>query len=46
MHNIPRLMLEWEQCNESLLVGMLRDYDVRWGGELLHSYERIVGERS
>ena len=46
VHNIPHLVLEWETCNESLLVGMLRHYDERWGGPLLGSYERILRERS
>ena len=46
VHNIPCLVLDWERCNESLLVGMLRDYDERWGGGLLHSYEQVISERS
>jgi hypothetical protein len=46
VHNIPHLVLDWEQCNESLLVGLLRDYDERWGGGLHHSYERVISERS
>ena len=46
VHNIPYLVLDWERCNESLLVGMLRDYDERWGGGLLHSYEQVISERS
>jgi len=30
IHNIPELLARWEECNEALLVGMLRDYDLRW----------------
>jgi len=30
IHNIPELLARWEQCDETLLVGMLRDYDQRW----------------
>ena len=46
VHNIPCLVLDWERCNESLLVDMLREYDERWCGGLLHSYERVISERS
>jgi hypothetical protein len=30
VHNIPDLAGRWEDCNESLLVGMLQDYDTKW----------------
>ena len=46
VHIIPHLILDWEKCDESLLVGMLRDYDERWGGGLLRSYEQTISDRS
>jgi hypothetical protein len=27
VHNIPHLIGDWERCDESLLRGMLQDYD-------------------
>ena len=30
VHNIPDLVGRWENCDESLLVGMLSDYDRKW----------------
>lgn len=44
VHNIPHLIAAWERCDESLLRGMLGDYDSRWGGGLLATYERVVAE--
>jgi hypothetical protein len=31
VHNIPLLLTRWEECNESLLRGMLCNYDTKWG---------------
>ena len=42
VHNIPGLIANWEGCDESLLRGMLRDYDTRWNFELLHAYDDVV----
>jgi hypothetical protein len=46
VHNIPLLITRWGQCDESLLRGMLRDYDDKWGTEsrtrLLTVYEAII----
>src|SRR5206468_3224473 len=30
VHNIPDLMTRWGECDEVLLVAMLKDYDRRW----------------
>jgi hypothetical protein len=46
VHNIPGLAADWERCDEQLLRGMLGDYDARHGGGLLHTYDRVVAERS
>lgn len=42
VHNIPLLMKEWERCDESLLLAMLKDYDETWGGALRDEYERVI----
>jgi hypothetical protein len=44
VHNLPRLLIDWSGCNESLLRGMLDDYDTKWSGHLLEIYDRIVAE--
>lgn len=30
VHNIPDLVMRWEDCDESLLVAMLTGYDRKW----------------
>jgi hypothetical protein len=46
-HNIPDLLRRWEEVNESLLRGMLADFDRRWGAKstcrLLVTYEGVLG---
>lgn len=42
VHNIPLLMEEWENCDESLLLRTLRAYDKKWGGSLRDEYERVI----
>jgi hypothetical protein len=45
VHNLPYLALNWERCNESLLRGMLQDYDAAWSGNLLATYDgKATGE--
>lgn len=46
VHEIPRLVADWERCDEQLLRSMLGDYDARHGGGLLATYDRVVAERS
>jgi hypothetical protein len=43
IHNIPGLVGRWEDCDESLLVGMLRDYDRKWAPSITLSdvYARV-----
>jgi len=42
VHNIPDLVTRWPECDESLLLGMLRDYDRKWPpSELAALYERV-----
>ena len=42
IHNLPHLVNHWEECDESLLRGMLDDCDKRWGGQLLQAYDQVV----
>ena len=46
VHEIPRLLQRWEECNEPLLRGMLADFDAKWSGHagvsLLTAYLQIV----
>lgn len=46
IHNIPHLLTDWERCDESLLRGMLDDYDKRWNASLLATYEHVLAERT
>jgi hypothetical protein len=46
IHEIPLLLVDWERCDESLLRGILGDYDKRWSSGLLDTYDRIVAERT
>jgi hypothetical protein len=46
VHNIPHLVADWDRCDESLLRGMLRDYDDRWSSALLDTYDRTVVEHA
>jgi hypothetical protein len=44
IHELPRLLAEWERCDEKLLRMMLEGYDERWNGGLLVMYERTLAE--
>lgn len=46
IHNIPRLLLTWEDCDESLLLGMLKDYDRSWSPimNLGQLYDEVVAQ--
>ena len=46
VHNIPHLLADWDRCDQSLLRGMLDDYDKRWAGDLLDVYDRKIVEHS
>lgn len=46
VHNIPGLAAEWERCDEQLLRRTLLDYDARYGGHLLKTYDRAVATHS
>lgn len=46
VHEIPHLAGDWERCDESLLRGILRDYDTRWASGLLETYDRKVAEHA
>jgi hypothetical protein len=46
VHEIPRLLADWERCDESLLRGILADYDKRWTSGLLETYDRALAERT
>jgi hypothetical protein len=43
VHNIPDLAGSWEECDEALLIGMLKDYDRKWSPSITLSdvYERV-----
>ncbi len=41
VHNIPDLLGRWQDCDETLLVSMLKDYDEKWGMSLASEYERV-----
>ena len=41
VHNIPDLLSRWQDCDEDLLVSMLKDYDDKWGTSLAGEYERV-----
>lgn len=45
VHNIPQLLVRWEDCNEDLLIGMLKDYDRKWrpSASLAEEYSRARG---
>jgi hypothetical protein len=47
VHNVPDLLRRWEDVDESLLRGMLADFDVKWGHKstcrLLVTYEDALG---
>ena len=42
IHNIPLLVGNWAECDESLLRGMLNDCDTRWNAGLLQAYDDTV----
>lgn len=46
VHNIPLLLSRWEDCDESLLRGMLSAYDTKWAHasrtRLLVVYQSII----
>ncbi|MGE0551606.1 MAG: hypothetical protein AB7O24_18005 [Kofleriaceae bacterium] len=42
VHNIPRLLRRWEQCDETLLRRMLEDFDTKWTGGLLGRYPEVL----
>lgn len=44
VHNIPYLLCNWERCDESLLLSMLKDYDIKWTSLLADEYTRIRAE--
>ena len=46
VHEIPCLLADWVRCDESLLRGLLGDYDRRWSSGLLHAYDRVLAEWS
>lgn len=46
VHELPRLLFEWERCDESLLRMILDDYDKRWASGFLDIYDRVVAERT
>jgi hypothetical protein len=46
VHEIPHLASDWERCDESLLRGILGDYDKRWSGGLLDAYDRQLAKHS
>ena len=46
IHNIPHLVSNWAECDESLLRGMLNDCDTRWNTGLLHAYDDTVAENA
>ena len=41
VHNIPDLLGRWQDCDEALLVSMLKDYDEKWGMSLAGEYDRV-----
>jgi hypothetical protein len=44
VHNIPQLLVRWEECDEELLVAMLKDYDAKWASSALaDEYSRVRG---
>lgn len=46
VHNIPLLITRWEDCDQSLLRGMLSAYDAKWGSvsrtRLLVVYQAVI----
>jgi hypothetical protein len=45
VHNIPELVLRWPDYDQSLLRGILEDFDQKWSSEgigLLETYDRAV----
>jgi hypothetical protein len=49
VHNIPFVLLHWDQCDESLLRDMLRDFDARWREGrvgLLEAYEQAMAKKT
>lgn len=49
VHNIPQLLLNWESCDQELLLAMLDDFDRKWtssGGLALRSiYEQELNTK-
>lgn len=46
VHNIPALAADWERCDEQWLRETLGQYDTRYGGSLLETYDRVAADRS
>ena len=46
VHNLPGLAAKWERCDEQLLRATLGEYDARYGGHLLATYDRVVAKHS
>jgi hypothetical protein len=47
VHNLPELVTRWPSCDQSLLRGMLADFDSKWsssGIALLPTYDQIAAE--
>ena len=42
VHNLPGLAAKWERCDEQLLRATLGEYDARYSGYLLATYDRVV----
>ncbi len=48
IHNIPGLILNWENCDEDLLKSMLLDYEQKWrdeGPSLYTLYEQELSSQ-
>jgi len=46
VHALPRLLIDWPECNEELMRAMLRDYDRKWNSGLLDRYEQVLADHS
>jgi hypothetical protein len=45
VHNLPDLVTRWQECDESVLRGMLEDFDTKWAAEniqLLATYDQVL----
>jgi hypothetical protein len=45
IHNIPELLVKWEDCDESWLIEELKRYDKKWQSKYSGSLSEIVRKK-